>query len=429
MRTHPRMRTTRVVSVVALLYSLGLVARLFLSGVSTEDACRLFSSGVLSRAFISLVIPYRVNFAVNFWCSVLFMVLQANVGRVPHGLGSSEIYVSVLVICIGCVHEASLRHHAIATLALEETSATNLSILNAVCDDIINLDSDFLLTGEAPKLASILMRTQSPNLMMGTCFLDLLTDVDKKAFKSFVAVGNGHVSQRQLQLGLQDACGQVVFFEVYQSTAECRYPCYCIGLREIDDWHKRSTFDVREPTRLPSTSIVHQASGLDGGTVPASGGAAQNTGEVSRTTSTEELSVSLNVQWKTCQFYSQTKGHMVDLVATDDATALNCLTQRNAFHRFMEDIVNYAMVGVAPKVVSLQKVGFKIVLHGCCSLPQQLKLNSSGAFQTLKDGPPKKLHIEKIVQTTEAESSGLAQQKQLEKFDVSFQPPDSFMAL
>eukprot|EP00927_Polykrikos_kofoidii_P004087 TRINITY_DN11624_c0_g1_i1.p1 TRINITY_DN11624_c0_g1~~TRINITY_DN11624_c0_g1_i1.p1 ORF type:complete len:528 (+),score=60.57 TRINITY_DN11624_c0_g1_i1:128-1711(+) len=150
--------------------------------------------------------------------------------------------VILLVVVIGGA--VAFANHATESLAQKLTlEAANVahtavySLLEQICDFIVELDSDLSIKGPASKLEAALLLNPQRSLQGGKFSLLLFEEAEREEFERKLSLSSSADKDLILHTSMRDSVGNSVKIEVFVVTYTdiCEERCYLLGLREYTD--------------------------------------------------------------------------------------------------------------------------------------------------------------------------------------------------
>eukprot|EP00931_Biecheleriopsis_adriatica_P045367 TRINITY_DN25992_c0_g1_i1.p1 TRINITY_DN25992_c0_g1~~TRINITY_DN25992_c0_g1_i1.p1 ORF type:complete len:583 (+),score=52.16 TRINITY_DN25992_c0_g1_i1:57-1751(+) len=204
----------------------------------------LFWTCLVSPAWL-FIIPYEES------CQKTYVENLCQFPRVLLG----EIVIGILSIAVGLVVDSSMYAEARATVdgkATRQFDAISKSMLNALCDAVVYLDSDLHISVPSPELASLLLHTSDDGAsQVGRKFSEFLSEDNRYVLQQRRTSGSNMMAD-SFTASLVDSSGTRVHAQILRShyfDLDDRL-CHVLGIRELD------------MDQLPVNSFLPSAEGM-----------------------------------------------------------------------------------------------------------------------------------------------------------------------
>eukprot|EP00928_Gymnodinium_smaydae_P041957 TRINITY_DN28330_c0_g1_i1.p1 TRINITY_DN28330_c0_g1~~TRINITY_DN28330_c0_g1_i1.p1 ORF type:complete len:827 (-),score=86.21 TRINITY_DN28330_c0_g1_i1:166-2646(-) len=250
---------------VATSWFVCVVQLIFCFTLDTDEFAMNLPIVVLVRCVTAVFLSgVHHTVAQQFILSAAYVYAQCTFPLHPLSTSSNffvlrEGVISCCIIAMTWVFHKSLDAEARATLyqkAASDGKATGESLLSVMCDAVIHLNADLIISQPAPKLATILSSPISK--FEGRAILDMMTSADAQRFKSVCHRALRDKHAKTLNVSLHDS--RSVHVDTQLFVASCKdvddQPGYVVGFEELEHIeHETSTKPMNTPVGFEAIAM------------------------------------------------------------------------------------------------------------------------------------------------------------------------------
>merc|ERR1712050_163354 len=126
-----------------------------------------------------------------------------------------EVGVSMVILALGWILHKLVVAQATAVCDRKEerqSKETVQSLLSVLCDSVVHMNSDFVITGPAPKLAAMVLQTGT---LHGRSFLDLIIDDDVQHVRAQFKLAQLQPHAQTLNVSFGDGSGTLLRAQLF----------------------------------------------------------------------------------------------------------------------------------------------------------------------------------------------------------------------